>query len=84
MRLYLAVAVLMLAFVAYAAAEEEQTFMERLTNFRQRAVELGQNAYARSVESLQQLANSEFVTKSKSYIQNTMDTIVERVKGSSS
>ncbi|XP_068616671.1 apolipoprotein C-I [Brachionichthys hirsutus] len=78
MRLYLAVAVLMLAFVAYAEAEGEDTIGERLSNFGQTVADMSQQAFAKSRETAQTVFENEHVVIVREYVQDALEKLLQK------
>lgn len=79
MRLYLAVAVLMLAFVAYTEAQEV-TFEERFNQFGQQMSEFGQNLATKTKTALDDFHNSEGVQKAKSWLQEQVEKLKNKLQ----
>uniref|UniRef100_A0A669BT51 Apolipoprotein C-I n=1 Tax=Oreochromis niloticus TaxID=8128 RepID=A0A669BT51_ORENI len=67
MRLYLAVAVLMLAFVAYTEAQDDTSIQERFDRFGQKLTEIGQSLAEKTKTAFQDLHNSEFGTSTRNW-----------------
>ncbi|XP_041799275.1 apolipoprotein C-I [Chelmon rostratus] len=79
MRLYLAVAVLMLAFVACTEAQED-SMGQRLTKFGEQVTELGRNLGEKVKGAVEKVQTNEFVVSSRDRIRewyNTMRTNIE-------
>merc|ERR1712035_169393 len=74
MRLYLAVAVLMLAFVAYTDAQED-TFEQKLKKFTDKITYLGRDAIEKAQTLANDFQNSEPVVTSKNWVSEQMQTI---------
>uniref|UniRef100_A0A3P8W7U9 Apolipoprotein C-I n=1 Tax=Cynoglossus semilaevis TaxID=244447 RepID=A0A3P8W7U9_CYNSE len=74
MRLFLAVAVLMLAFVAYTAAEEE-TVQEKLNKFAERVADAGRTVADGARTQYDRLRNSEFATNAKNWFQRQVEKL---------
>uniref|UniRef100_A0A672YDC3 Uncharacterized protein n=1 Tax=Sphaeramia orbicularis TaxID=375764 RepID=A0A672YDC3_9TELE len=66
MRLYLAVAVLVLAFVAYTEAQEE-TMEQKIANVGSQITEFGQQVAEQTKAALESFKNSETTQKIKCY-----------------
>ncbi|XP_037642016.1 apolipoprotein C-I [Sebastes umbrosus] len=68
MRLYLAVAMLMLAFVAYTEAQDaEPTVEERFSQFGQKMTEMGQTVAEKARAAMDTVQNSEFAKKTNDW-----------------
>ncbi|XP_070823437.1 apolipoprotein C-I [Chaetodon trifascialis] len=76
MRLLLAVAVLVLAFVAYTEAQED-TVEGRITKFGHQVTEMGSNLLERGKEVLERARNSEVATASKQFFQSGWEKLRE-------
>ncbi|XP_028280358.1 apolipoprotein C-I [Parambassis ranga] len=66
MRLYLAVALLMLAFVAYTEAQED-TIEQKFTKFGEQISELSRNLAEKAKTAFQDINTSEFATNAKNW-----------------
>ncbi|XP_035862202.1 apolipoprotein C-I isoform X2 [Sander lucioperca] len=66
MRLYLAVAVLMLAFVAYTEAQEE-TIEQRFAVFQDQMAEMGKNLAEKAKTTFEQFQTSDLAVKSQNW-----------------
>ncbi|KAI3361197.1 hypothetical protein L3Q82_013397 [Scortum barcoo] len=71
MRLYLAVAVLMLAFVAYTEAQEE-TIEEKFNKFGEQVAAVGRDIAEKAKTGFESFQNSEFYTTSRNWFQEQM------------
>uniref|UniRef100_A0AAX7TLH7 Uncharacterized protein n=1 Tax=Astatotilapia calliptera TaxID=8154 RepID=A0AAX7TLH7_ASTCA len=65
MRLYLAVAVLMLAFVAYTEAQDDTSFTDKFDRFGQKLTEIGQSLAEKTKNAFDDIHNSEFGTSTR-------------------
>uniref|UniRef100_A0A8C6WN95 Apolipoprotein C-I n=1 Tax=Neogobius melanostomus TaxID=47308 RepID=A0A8C6WN95_9GOBI len=74
MRLYLAVAVLMLAFVAYTEAQEA-TVEERFNQFGEQVKEFTSNTAEQAKAALEKFNNHESVQKMKNWFQQKYDEL---------
>ncbi|KAG7474777.1 apolipoprotein C-I-like [Solea senegalensis] len=74
MRLYLAVAVLMLAFVAYTEAQDD-TIEERFSAFTDRVAEMSRNLAEKAKANMQEFQSSEFATKAKNWITERVEAV---------
>merc|ERR1711980_37832 len=72
MRLFLAVAVLMLAFVACTEAEEE-TVEQKLAKFGQRLTEMGETLAEKAKHTLEKIQNNEFTVMSRNWLKEKLD-----------
>ncbi|XP_075965749.1 apolipoprotein C-I [Anarhichas minor] len=78
MKLYLAVAVLMLAFVAYTEAQdqvEEPTIEQRFSNFGEQMAEAGKNLAEKAKTTFEDIQNSKFATDSRDWFQTQIDNL---------
>ncbi|XP_033836809.1 apolipoprotein C-I [Periophthalmus magnuspinnatus] len=76
MKLYLAIAVLVLAFVAYTEAQEV-TMEERFNNLGQQMSEFGKTVAEKAKTALDGLNNNENVQKAKSWFQEQFQKMQE-------
>ncbi|XP_066539767.1 apolipoprotein C-I [Hoplias malabaricus] len=67
MRLYLAVAALMLVLAAQTEAQES-TIGERFSDFHTKVMEFGQDLSEKTVAAFKKIEESEFATKSKNWL----------------
>ncbi|KAM9722930.1 apolipoprotein C-I [Menidia menidia] len=74
MRLYLAVAMLLLALVAYTEAQEE-TVEDKLTKFGQQLGEMGKNLAEQVKTSFQDINTSEFAEKTRNWFAERLEQI---------
>ncbi|XP_040899396.1 apolipoprotein C-I [Toxotes jaculatrix] len=79
MRLYLAVAVLMLAFVAYTEAQEE-TFTDRLTSFGEQLQVMARELAEKAKTAFKEVQNSDVAVNSKNWIQDQFEKLTNKVK----
>ncbi|XP_034409926.1 apolipoprotein C-I [Cyclopterus lumpus] len=75
MRVYLAVALLMLAFVAYTEAQDAETIEEKFSNFGKQMAEVSKNVAEKAKTAFQELHNSEFATESRTWVQKQIENI---------
>ncbi|KAM6935973.1 apolipoprotein C-I [Lycodopsis pacificus] len=78
MKLYLAVAVLMLAFVAYTEAQdqvEEQTIEQRFSNFGEQVAEVGKNLAEKAKTTFEEIQSSKFAADSRDWFQTQIDNL---------
>ncbi|KAA8591729.1 apolipoprotein C-I [Etheostoma spectabile] len=78
MRLYLAVAVLMLAFVAYTEAQEE-TIEQKFAAFRNQMAEIGKSLTEKAKTTLDQIQTSDLAIKSKNWFQEQFESLKTKV-----
>ncbi|XP_030606045.1 apolipoprotein C-I [Archocentrus centrarchus] len=78
MRLYLAVAVLMLAFVAYTEAQEE-TVDQRLSAFGDKLTEFGRSIADKAKTTFQDIHNSEFGTNARNWFKDAFEKMKAKV-----
>ncbi|XP_058504082.1 apolipoprotein C-I [Solea solea] len=74
MRLYLAVAVLMLAFVAYTEAQDEP-LEDRFSAFTAQVAEMSRNLAEKAKANVQEFQNSEFATKTKNWFTEQFEAV---------
>ncbi|KAK9514082.1 hypothetical protein VZT92_027571 [Zoarces viviparus] len=82
MKLYLAVAVLMLAFVAYTEAqdqEEELTIEHRLNNFGEQVVGVSKTLAEKAKTTFEEIQNSKFATDSRDWFQRQIDNLKAKI-----
>ncbi|XP_056235712.1 apolipoprotein C-I [Seriola aureovittata] len=76
MKLYLAVAVLVLAFVAYTAAEaQEDTIEQRFTKFGEQMTEMGRSLAEKAKTSFEGFQSSDIAVSSKNWFQEQLESI---------
>ncbi|XP_041649655.1 apolipoprotein C-I [Cheilinus undulatus] len=75
MRLFLAVAVLMLAFIAYTEAQEE-TFEEKMTNFGNQMTEFFRGVVERANAGIEDMKNSQAVTDARSWAEKLSERLM--------
>ncbi|MDL0519387.1 hypothetical protein O3J80_21195, partial [Yersinia pestis] len=76
MRLFLAVAVLMLALVAYTEAQDTDTLEQRFNQFRERMTEVGKNLAEGAKDAFDKVHNSEFAVNTR----NTLADFWEKLR----
>ncbi|XP_034553890.1 apolipoprotein C-I [Notolabrus celidotus] len=74
MRLYLAVAVLMLALVAYTEAQDD-TVEQKFAKFGEQMTELGQNLADKTQTAFQGIHESEFATTTRDWFAKQMEKL---------
>ncbi|XP_073342284.1 apolipoprotein C-I-like [Pagrus major] len=74
MRLFLAVAVLMLAFVAYTEAQEE-TIEQKFTEFGERVTQVGQDLAEKAKTAFENINNSEFAVTSRNWFSEQIEKL---------
>ncbi|CAJ1062664.1 apolipoprotein C-I-like [Xyrichtys novacula] len=82
MRLYLAVAVLMLAFVAYTEAQDD-TIEEKFSKFGDQVADLGRNIAEKAKTTWSEIQNSEFATNSRNWFEGVFQKAKETFDGTS-
>ncbi|KAL7886665.1 hypothetical protein AOLI_G00043860 [Acnodon oligacanthus] len=75
MRLYLAVAALMLVLLAHAEAQEEPTIEQHFANFQTKVMELGKDLSEKATAAFKKLEESEFATKTTNWFNEQMSKI---------
>ncbi|XP_058272203.1 apolipoprotein C-I [Hemibagrus wyckioides] len=75
MKLYLAVATLMLVMIAHSEATEEPTIEEHFANFQAKLQEFGTDLGEKTSKVLKDLDNSEFVTKTKNWLSVNLEKL---------
>ncbi|XP_026040287.1 apolipoprotein C-I [Astatotilapia calliptera] len=73
MRLYLAVAVLMLAFVAYTEAQDDTSFTDKFDRFGQKLTEIGQSLAEKTKNAFDDIHNSEFGTSTRNWFSDAFE-----------
>ncbi|XP_036928817.1 apolipoprotein C-I isoform X3 [Acanthopagrus latus] len=79
MRLFLAVAVLMLAFIAYTEAQEE-TAEQKLAKFGKQMTEMGKNLAEKAKNTFENINNSEFAVTSRNWFTEQLEKLKTRVQ----
>ncbi|XP_038566877.1 apolipoprotein C-I [Micropterus salmoides] len=74
MRLYLAVAVLVLAFVAYTEAQEE-TIEQRFSKFGEQMTQFGDDLAEKTKAAITQIQNSDFAVSSRNWFQEQIEKL---------
>ncbi|XP_047454733.1 apolipoprotein C-I [Mugil cephalus] len=74
MRLYLAVAMLMLAFVAYTEAQEE-TVEQRFAKFGDQMSEFGRTLAEKAKSTFQDIQTSDFITSSRDWFSQQLEKL---------
>ncbi|KAI4884674.1 hypothetical protein NFI96_034282 [Prochilodus magdalenae] len=69
MKLYLAIAALMLVLAAHADAEEETTIEQHFANFHSKVMEIGSDLSEKAATAFKKLEESEFATKARSWFE---------------
>nr|AAT45249.1 unknown [Sparus aurata] len=79
MRLFLAVAVLMLAFIAYTEAQEE-TMEQKFTQFGERVTQVGQDLAEKAKTAFDSIHNSEAMTKTRDWFAEQLEALKAKVQ----
>ncbi|XP_062255725.1 apolipoprotein C-I [Platichthys flesus] len=74
MKLFLAVAVLMMAFVAYTEAQED-TMEDKFSRFGEKMSELGQTMAEKARSTFETIHNSEAAVKTRGWFEERMQQI---------
>uniref|UniRef100_A0A3B4U3M2 Apolipoprotein C-I n=1 Tax=Seriola dumerili TaxID=41447 RepID=A0A3B4U3M2_SERDU len=74
MKLYLAVAVLVLAFVAYTEAQED-TIQQRFTKFGEEMSEMGRNLAEKAKTSFEGFQSSDIAVNSRNWFQEQLESL---------
>ncbi|XP_040923806.1 apolipoprotein C-I [Betta splendens] len=77
MRLYLAVAVLMLAFVAYTEAQDQT--VEKMTRITDQLSEIGRNLADNARTTFEKIQNSPFAQNAKTWLDEQIDKLKQKV-----
>uniref|UniRef100_UPI003AACC751 apolipoprotein C-I n=1 Tax=Centroberyx gerrardi TaxID=166262 RepID=UPI003AACC751 len=80
MKLYLAVAVLVLALAAHTEAQEPETVEEKLANFGNQMTEMGKNLAEKTKTAFEDLHNSEFATNTRDWFQRQFDIVKAKIE----
>uniref|UniRef100_UPI0037E96590 apolipoprotein C-I n=1 Tax=Semicossyphus pulcher TaxID=241346 RepID=UPI0037E96590 len=80
MRLFLAVAVLMLAFVAYTDAQDEDTIEQKFTKFGERVTEISKSLAERAKTAFTEAHNSEFAESTRNWFSQLVDRARTKVE----
>ncbi|XP_060906193.1 apolipoprotein C-I [Labrus mixtus] len=75
MRLFLAVAVLMLALVAYTEAQEEETVEQRFAKFGNQMSEFGQNLADKAKSTFDDISTSQFARDTTNWFTERMEQL---------
>ncbi|KAF1388184.1 hypothetical protein PFLUV_G00087570 [Perca fluviatilis] len=78
MKLYLAVAVLMLAFVAYTEAQEE-TIEQRFATFRDQMAEMSKNLAEKAKTTFEQFQTSDLAVNSQNWFREQYESLKAKV-----
>ncbi|XP_045901439.1 apolipoprotein C-I [Micropterus dolomieu] len=78
MRLYLAVAVLVLAFVAYTEAQEE-TIEQRFSKFGEQMTQFGGDLAEKTKAAIEQIRNSDFAVSSKNWLHEQFERLKNKL-----
>ncbi|XP_030250215.1 apolipoprotein C-I [Sparus aurata] len=79
MRLFLAVAVLMLAFIAYTEAQEETT-EQTFAKFGEQMTEMGKDLAEKAKTTFENINNSEFAVTSRNWFTQQLEKLKNRVQ----
>ncbi|XP_078107957.1 apolipoprotein C-I [Sander vitreus] len=79
MRLYLAVAVLMLAFVAYTEAQED-TIEQKFVAFRDHMTEMSKSLAEKAKTTFEQFQTSDLAVQSKNWFQEQIESLKAKVR----
>ncbi|XP_073342281.1 apolipoprotein C-I-like [Pagrus major] len=82
MRLFLAVAVLMLAFVAYTEAQEE-SIEQKFTKFGEQMSAVGQDLAEKAKTAFENINNSEFAVTSRNWFAERLEKLKNRFQDNS-
>uniref|UniRef100_A0A3Q4AWR8 Apolipoprotein C-I n=1 Tax=Mola mola TaxID=94237 RepID=A0A3Q4AWR8_MOLML len=80
MKLYLAVAVLMLAFVAHTEAQEEETVGSTFTRFGDHVTDMTRGLVDRTRDAFHKIKTSDFATKTKNWFESFKTRIGEIIQ----
>ncbi|XP_046703799.1 apolipoprotein C-I [Silurus meridionalis] len=78
MKLYLAVATLMLVLLAHSEAVEEPTIEEHFANIQAKLKEFGEDLTDKTTTILKQIENHEITIKTKSWIDEQMEKVKQK------
>ncbi|KAM9488413.1 apolipoprotein C-I [Clarias gariepinus] len=79
MRLYLAIAALMLVLIAHSEAAEEPTIEQHFANFHEKIKELGENFGEKATNAWRQLESSDFFSKSSDWFTEQFQNIKQKL-----
>ncbi|XP_036928814.1 apolipoprotein C-I isoform X2 [Acanthopagrus latus] len=79
MRLFLAVAVLMLAFIAYTEAQEE-TIEQKVAQFGERVTQVGQDLAEKVKTAFDSVHNSDAMTKTRDWFTEQFEAFKTKVQ----
>nr|AOR81864.1 apolipoprotein C-I-like protein [Ictalurus punctatus] len=78
MKLYLAVATLMLVLIAHSEAQEESTIEQQFANFQARFKEFGDDVTEKTKNALKQIENSEIISKTKDWVTEQLEKVRQK------
>ncbi|XP_070768522.1 apolipoprotein C-I [Enoplosus armatus] len=79
MKLYLAVAVLMLAFVAFTEAQDD-TIEQKFSKFGEQVSEVGRNLAEKAKTTFEQVHNSDFAVNTRNWFDDLMSKLRTKVE----
>ncbi|KAK7147444.1 hypothetical protein R3I94_010079 [Phoxinus phoxinus] len=79
MKLYLAAAVLMLVLAVHTEAQEEPTLEQRFATFQTQVKEIADDLTEKTKTTFQQLDQSEFATKTKSWFSEQYEKMKQKM-----
>ncbi|XP_039535277.1 apolipoprotein C-I [Pimephales promelas] len=79
MKLYLAAAVLMLVLAVHTEAQDESTLEQRFATFQTQVKAIAEDLTEKTKTTFQQLDQSEFATKTKSWFSEQFEKVKQKV-----
>ncbi|XP_040020899.2 apolipoprotein C-I [Gasterosteus aculeatus] len=80
MKLYLAVAVLMLAFVAYTEAQDaEQTVEQRFNRFGEQVAEVSKGLAEKAKTTFEEISTSQFAEDTRNWFQTQFESLKSKL-----
>ncbi|KAK1795464.1 hypothetical protein P4O66_010630 [Electrophorus voltai] len=79
MKLYLAVAALLLVLLAHTEAQEEPTVEEHFANIHTKLKEFGEDLSEKAISALKKLEESELASKTRSWITENIEKLKQKI-----
>ncbi|XP_072535130.1 apolipoprotein C-I [Salminus brasiliensis] len=79
MRLYLAVAALMLVLATHAEAQEEPTIEQHFANFHSKIKEFGSDLTDKTMATFKEIEQSEFATKTRNWFSEQFEKMKQKI-----
>ncbi|XP_007231203.2 apolipoprotein C-I [Astyanax mexicanus] len=79
MRLYLAIAALVLVLAAHAEAQEEPTIEQHFANFHTKVKEFGSDVAEKTMATIKEIEQSEFAAKTKNWFTEQFEKMKKHI-----